>query len=60
MSGDDLAVINVDIPQAVSTVLGVLPKIAQLREAIVVNLPNHPMRSLSCGRRSWSISRTTR
>jgi hypothetical protein len=45
MSGDDLAVINVDIPQAVSTVLGVLPKIAPLREAIVVNLPSHPIKS---------------
>lgn len=45
MAGDDLAVINIDIPQAVSTVLGVLPKIAVLREAIVVNLPSHPIKT---------------
>jgi hypothetical protein len=41
MSGDDRAVINIDILQAVPTVLGVFPKIAPLREAIVVTLPNH-------------------
>lgn len=45
VSGDDLAVINIDIPQAVSTVLGVLPKIGALREVMVVNLPNHPMKT---------------
>jgi hypothetical protein len=45
MSADDLAVVNIDIPQAVSTVLGVLPKIAPLREAIVTRLPNHPIKT---------------
>lgn len=45
MSGDDLATINLDIPQAVSSVLGILPKIAPLREAIVVNLPTHPIKT---------------
>jgi hypothetical protein len=42
---DDLARINIDIPTSVATVLGVLPKLALLRDSIVLNLPNHPIKT---------------
>ena len=40
------ATINMDIPQAVSMVLGVLPKITPLRADIVKDLPSHPIATL--------------
>lgn len=39
----DFAVINVDIPQAVSVVLGVVPHLKELRPQIVSSLPDHPL-----------------
>jgi len=39
----ELAAINLDIPQAVSIVLGALPGLAALRASIVKDLPNHPI-----------------
>ncbi|APR86081.1 Hypothetical protein A7982_11430 [Minicystis rosea] len=40
-----LTAINVDIPQAVALVLGVIPHLAELRPAIVKSLVEHPIAS---------------
>ena len=42
----DFAVINIDIPQGVSIVLGALPGLLALRAAIVAELTNFPIRLL--------------
>lgn len=39
----DFAVINIDIPQAVSVVLGVAPHLRSLRPQIAKSLPDHPI-----------------
>lgn len=41
-----LSPINIDIPQSVAVVLGVLPGIVELRGPIAKALPDHPMASL--------------
>lgn len=38
-----LATINLDIPQAVSVALGVIPHLAEFRPQIVKSLPDHPI-----------------
>jgi hypothetical protein len=42
----DLAIINIDIPPAVSLVLGVVPQIKELRPQVVKALPEHPIHTL--------------
>mgnify|MGYP001218694807 CR=1 FL=1 len=46
LDGDKLAVINVDIPRAVVTVLGALPALLALRPRILEELPRFPISSL--------------
>ena len=43
LSPAELATINVDIPQAVAVVLGVLAQLAPFRPQIVKSLPDHPI-----------------
>ena len=43
LAPSEIAVINLDIPQAVSVVLGALPGLTALRPAIVHALPHHPI-----------------
>lgn len=40
---DDLVTVYVEVPRAVSAVLGALPHLRELREEIVRDLPNHPI-----------------
>lgn len=46
LAADDLGTINVDIPQSVSLVLGVIPQIMPLRAQIAESLPDHPIAAL--------------
>lgn len=43
LSQDDLAVVNIDVPHAVSVALGVLPGLRALRPTIAQALPLHPI-----------------
>lgn len=43
LAPSDFATINVDIPQAVAVVLGVLPHLAELRPRLIKALPEHPI-----------------
>ena len=45
LQASDLWTINLDIPQAVSQALGVVPNLAEHRAQIVKDLPNHPIQS---------------
>jgi hypothetical protein len=46
LAPSDFATINVDIPQSVAVVLGVLPQLSALRSALVKALPEHPIETL--------------
>jgi len=46
LSPDELATVNIDIPQAVSVALGVLPGLSALRPTIAKALPLHPIELL--------------
>jgi len=43
LAPSEFATINVDIPQSVSVVLGVVPHLADLRPQIAESLPDHPI-----------------
>jgi hypothetical protein len=45
LSSSELNTINVDIPQAVSIVLGVVPQLKSFRAQIQKSLPDHPLHS---------------
>ncbi|MGK4005018.1 hypothetical protein WMF31_20495 [Sorangium sp. So ce1036] len=43
---DDLVTVYVEVPKAVSSVLGALPHLREMRDEIVRDLPNHPIETL--------------
>jgi hypothetical protein len=46
LAPEDLVTVYIEVPKAVSAVLGALPHLRELREEIVRDLPNHPIETL--------------
>lgn len=46
LTPEDLVTVYVEVPRAVSAVLGALPHLRSMRDEIVQNLPNHPIEAL--------------
>jgi hypothetical protein len=46
LTPEELVTVYVEVPRAVSSVLGALPHLRSLRDEIVTNLPHHPIEAL--------------